>query len=219
VRRSQTDTMKKITLKLTKGQIANLEPLQAHVAQGYEATKQANFQEEHRGMILAQLDTGMNEIRATYVSHDLSEKIREMLFGEVATERDQPKPSKLNMQSMTPHVQAAIKALSPEHFNDMVADAGAANEAEVLYQQIALLTRQREEARKLLQDLQETFEAKPTPKTPEELILDLVQTEPQHIDALHVQSHIPIPALHAVLLQMEFAGKIQQRPGKIFARA
>jgi predicted Rossmann fold nucleotide-binding protein DprA/Smf involved in DNA uptake len=52
----------------------------------------------------------------------------------------------------------------------------------------------------------------------EDLILTLLQT-PQHIDDLHVQSRIPIPTLHAVLLQMEFAGKIQQRPGKIFARA
>lgn len=58
----------------------------------------------------------------------------------------------------------------------------------------------------------------PKPSNNEDLILTLLQT-PQHIDDLHVQSHIPIPTLHAVLLQMEFAGKIQQRPGKIFTRA
>lgn len=65
----------------------------------------------------------------------------------------------------------------------------------------------------------QTYKPGATPQpSNEDLILNLLQT-PLHIDVLHQQSHIPIPTLHAVLLQMEFAGKIQQRPGKIFARA
>lgn len=61
-------------------------------------------------------------------------------------------------------------------------------------------------------------QAQPPKPSNEDLILTLLQT-PQHIDEIHTKSHIPIPTLHAVLLQMEFAGKIHQRPGKIFARA
>lgn len=53
----------------------------------------------------------------------------------------------------------------------------------------------------------------------EQRIYDLLSAQPQHIDALTVQSQLPSGAVSATLMMLEMKGAVKQQAGKLFVRA
>lgn len=67
--------------------------------------------------------------------------------------------------------------------------------------------------------VQKKVEQKLTLNEPERSLLELISTEPLHIDEICETSGLPMQELLSLLFQMEVRGLIKQLPGKFFVRA